>query len=70
MTPDEAIAKIDSIVNGRREITVGLCRITTLHPDEYKNTITEIELYNKIITIHCRLIDLWDYIHKNKGRLV
>lgn len=70
MTPSEALERIDSFAVDLQKMINSFCRDSTFHPDEYKNTITEIELYNKITTIQCRLIDLWDYLHKNKGRLV
>ena len=69
MTPNEALKQIDKFAVDLHEMINSFCRDSTLHPDEFKNTITEIELYNSITTIHCRLQDLRDYIHKNKERM-
>lgn len=69
MTPDEALAKIDSIGNGLREITVGLCRITALHPDEYRIIVKNPDIYHRLIDINYHVANLREYIEKNKERM-
>ncbi len=69
MTPDEALVKLDQIGNGLREITVGLCKITSLHPDEYSITVKHPEIYHRLIDISYHVANLREYIEKNKERM-
>lgn len=69
MTPDEALVKIDSIGNDLREITVGLCRITSVHPEEYGSIVRNQDVYHRLIDINYHVANLREYIEKNKDRM-
>lgn len=70
MTPEQAIKKLEKIADALHKITEGLCRITSVHPEEYGHIVRNSDVYYKLLDVRYHVGNLREYIEKNKDKIV